>query len=279
MPDEAHLDENREPLRRAMAAIERDPHLARSLGADLMEARRRDQADRGVRHGRGVQREPVVLGDRRVRLAVPAPRDTMQSARPDQTAEGLRMDPSGYHLPPCDRAPSVRQKEDAPFVQRYTFTASNDEVDFLAQQTGFSVFFDPALYANLQDLGSASTTSWSVLMLQPDTALPADGLFDALALIDFPPFTTAGTAFDVAVDWLGSDGSPGSQPWEIYDFDPVARLTVLQSGTTASVVPEPGSAVLLGFGLLILLAVRRVARSRARLAGLALAGFLAPNGG
>jgi len=109
---------------------------------------------------------------------------------------------------------------------------------------GFSVLFDPALYAALEIPKDPETQGWDVLVLQPDANLPADGLFDALLLIEDPRISLA---FDVAFTWLGAT-VPGFQAFLVYDLD----FETVEQGLTG--VPEPGTAALFGFGLATLVA-------------------------
>lgn len=124
---------------------------------------------------------------------------------------------------------------------------------------GFSVVFDYLLYTSLETPTSVGS-DWDVLSIQPDLALPDDGLFDALALVDAPATLTG---FTIEFVWLG-DGVPGSQPFAIYD----SSFATIESGLTVAAppaeppapVPEPSALgqILLGFIAL------RYARSRAK---------------
>ena len=80
-------------------------------------------------------------------------------------------------------------------------------------------------------------------MWQPDTAIPDDGAYDALALQDG---ASLADSFVVSFVWLGS-GVPGSQFFEVYDPD----FNTIESGETAP-VPEPATILLVGSGLLAL---------------------------
>ncbi len=66
---------------------------------------------------------------------------------------------------------------------------------------GFSIYFDPALYANLQDSLEVNA-DWDVIAVQPDPALPADGFFDALCPRPRP--SAPGNW------WCGSGASPSA---------------------------------------------------------------------
>jgi len=97
---------------------------------------------------------------------------------------------------------------------------------------GFSVFFDYATSDALVVAGPANA-DWDALALQPDLELPADGLYDAMALI--APASVEGE-FRVRFVWLG-EGPPGAQPFEIYDGK---DFRVVEEGLTH--LPEPGAA-------------------------------------
>ncbi len=119
-------------------------------------------------------------------------------------------------------------------LHRYSYTLS----DFpYATGFGFSVLFDPNLYASLESPPPAVGSDWDILSIQPDQGLPDDGLYDALALADLP---TELTGFTIDFLWLGA-GVPGSQPFVVYD----ASFAPVESGQT---VPESGTLALLAMG-------------------------------
>ncbi len=129
---------------------------------------------------------------------------------------------------------------------------------FVVDQGGFSVFFDPALYASLQD--GLATPDWDVLLLQPDSVLPADGLYDALALVGNPSLAP----FSVSFVWLGGPASvPGPQRFEVYQMDldgnvlPGSEFGQTTPVNTPSPIPEPSTLLLLGSGLSLAIARRR----------------------
>jgi len=108
---------------------------------------------------------------------------------------------------------------------------------------GFTVYFDPDLYADLDPTPQAPD-QWDAISGDPDGDLGADGFYDAQALVD-APFVLS--VFTVAFRWLGA-GTPGPQPFEVREPEP--SFAVIESGTT--VVPEP-AALSLGAGALVAL--------------------------
>ena len=132
---------------------------------------------------------------------------------------------------------------------RYTLTG----VSLLAGQ-GFDVYFpvaDGFQFGDLVDPQTGPSSDWSVLAIQADPSIPADGLFDVIALVDHPALTGVFTSTFI---WRAGSGigapTPGPQYFEIHDEE----FNVTESGTT--VAPEPGSAAL----VLAALAAVRVAR-------------------
>jgi hypothetical protein len=102
---------------------------------------------------------------------------------------------------------------------------------------GFSVYFDPALFATLQ--APAVNGDWDVIAVQADPDIPSDGFFDALALVSHASLVNP---FIVTFSWLGAPGTvPGSQPLTVNEFDAQGGLSILERGRTvpASQLPEP----------------------------------------
>jgi hypothetical protein len=95
---------------------------------------------------------------------------------------------------------------------------------------GFTVYFDPELYASLTASPDAGS-DWDAVVVQPDAGLGAEGFYDAEALFDD---ATTAAVFRVSFDWLGG-GTPGAQPFEVRE--PAPSFAVIENGTT--VVPEP----------------------------------------
>ena len=134
-------------------------------------------------------------------------------------------------------------------VSGFTFPMNDD----------FGIFFSPSLYRDLEN-PPPPVTDWDILTLQPDPALPADGLYDAFAMVDNASLTNP---FTVSFVWLGGSGTtPGSQPFTITEFDAQGNvLRVVETGQTTSAVPEPGTFVFLVTGLVGLLGWSLVVRN------------------
>jgi len=120
----------------------------------------------------------------------------------------------------------------------------------LSAGEGFDVFFalaDGYQFGDLVDPLTGPSGEWDVLAIQADPGLPADGIFDAVAIVN-DPISTA--PFTAAFIWRGT-GTPGAQHFEIFD----SSFTVTESGTTA---PEPTATALVLVALASL--IRRVRR-------------------
>jgi hypothetical protein len=110
---------------------------------------------------------------------------------------------------------------------------------------GFSVYFDPTLYSQLQD-PPPSPADWFTLSIQPDTVLPDDGYYEAVALTPGPSLLGP---FTLTVVWLGGPNGPGAQRFTIDSFDADGFYTELAAGrTTPRGVPEPALVTLLAAG-------------------------------
>ncbi len=119
----------------------------------------------------------------------------------------------------------------------------------------FSILFDPLLYANLDT--AAAPSGWDSFILQPDTSIPADGIFGAFDINDtgISPGENLG-GFSVRFDFFGNN-EPGNQAFEI--IDPF-EFSVIQSGVTQlTPVPIPASLGLLASALLVLGGLKRIA--------------------
>lgn len=119
----------------------------------------------------------------------------------------------------------------------YRYDYSLDSFPF-SSGFGFSVQFDPSLFASLESPPPVGS-NWDIISLQPDLALPDDGIYDARALVSSPSQLTG---FSVEFVWLGS-GAPAAQPFVVYN----ASFATVESGQTVP-VPEPGTLALLAVG-------------------------------
>ncbi len=110
---------------------------------------------------------------------------------------------------------------------QYQYSVSNLQPD--AGQ-GFSIFFDPSLYGDLQSPPPSANQGWDLLSIQPDPKLESDGFFDALALL-----TGASLAnpFVLTFVWFGA-GLPGPQRFTVYD----ANFSSIDGGMTTPAPPE-----------------------------------------
>ena len=133
-------------------------------------------------------------------------------------------------------------------VWAYDYIVSDAAFD---ENQGFSVLFDPALYAELTV--GAAPAGWDPIALQPDTALPDDGIYDVLAIAANPSLAEP---FTVTFAWLGGPGTaPDAQAFTINQSDPEGNLTIVETGRTTPVetsapVPEPSTLALMAVGLI-----------------------------
>ena len=128
---------------------------------------------------------------------------------------------------------------------QYSYTVSDYSfgVDYC-----FTIYFDVSLYSDLGDPPPYVNDDWDIIVLQPDTSLPDDGVYDALAWVND---ASLADIFTVSFVWLGS-GIPDSQYYEVYDDS----WNIVESDETAP-VPEPATIILLGIGLFGLYGLRK----------------------
>ena len=157
-------------------------------------------------------------------------------------AQPCRADPIRIAYLATDLADVVPGQD----LWQYAYFVS--DVDFAADQ-GFSIHFDPELFADLQDPAPTVNADWDPVTFQPDPALNSPGLFDALALVSS---ASLGDPFVVDFAWLGGAlQTPGSQFFTINQFDASGALTVLETGNTVPIshpVPEPATILLVALG-------------------------------
>lgn len=130
---------------------------------------------------------------------------------------------------------------------QYTYTVSGFT---LGAAGGFTILFELSEFDMLEDPPPFVHSDWDVIVLQPDLGLNDPGWYDALALVDSPTLTDQ---FVVSFAFLGT-GSPGSQPFEIFD----SNFDIVETGFT---VPEPTTATLLALGLIAMCCNRRSQRT------------------
>ena len=123
---------------------------------------------------------------------------------------------------------------------QYEYTVSDNTFN---TNEGFTIWFDYNLYGDLETNPVAPNGDWDILTWNPNQSLNDDGAYDALAFNDV---ATLSDSFTISFIWLGL-GTPGSQQFEVYNNDPFGTIEI---GTTASTVPEPGTIILFGLGIL-----------------------------
>jgi hypothetical protein len=135
-------------------------------------------------------------------------------------------------------------------LYRYVYSITNSGPGASPVQL-FDILFDTALYqeSSLQIVTpNPLHTQWSEQLLTSAPAVPA--AYDALSLTGgIAPGSTV-TGFSVQFTWLGS-GTPGGQPFQVFD---ATTFAVLQSGQTAApVIAVPAASTLslslIGLGL------------------------------
>lgn len=138
----------------------------------------------------------------------------------------------------------------------YQYTVS--DTTFTAD-TGFTIYFDLGLYDLLDPFPVSPSSDWWVTTWDPDSNIPDDGAFDALALVDSP---TLANTFTVSFVWLGASCEPVNQYFDVYDGITWATLdSGLTISSSPSTVPEPTTMTLFGAGIACLLGVLRRRKS------------------
>ncbi|AHK80667.1 hypothetical protein M911_07780 [Ectothiorhodospira haloalkaliphila] len=132
---------------------------------------------------------------------------------------------------------------------RYEYTITNDRsLEDEATVEWFTIFFEAALYdENSLYIVTADppAAEWDEVILA--SAPLVDPAYDAFARAGGIAVDETVTGFKVQFAWLGS-GTPGPQPFEIYDS---TTFEVLFEGSTeprTTAIPEPGSLVLVLVG-------------------------------
>lgn len=133
---------------------------------------------------------------------------------------------------------------------QYTYTLSEHS---FSVDTGFSIFFDPALYSNLQSPAPVVNSDWDILVYQPAPLFAANGVYDAFSLIDNPSILDS---FSLSFVWQGLD-SPESQDYAFYDASFNITATGITLAEPSASIPAPPALWLLTIGLFGLLKSRK----------------------
>lgn len=122
----------------------------------------------------------------------------------------------------------------------------------------FSIWFDLASYDKLAvETPDPLALNWNEIVWQPEPTVEDSGAYDALALNGGIETGQRASGFTVSFDWAG-EGEPGSQAYEV--IDPLTFETI-DSGWT---IPEPGTFLVFGPGILLSLAGRKKSSSCSR---------------
>lgn len=113
----------------------------------------------------------------------------------------------------------------------------------------FTILFDYILYDLISPLNTLP--DWDIYTLQSESGIQDNGIYGSIALIDNVPLNI----FSVSFVWFGGNNSPGAQPFEVYN----ENFEIISQGITTPMglepVPEPGTSILVCFGLLVFIFV------------------------
>jgi hypothetical protein len=126
----------------------------------------------------------------------------------------------------------------------------------------FDVDFDPTQYLESSltiTTPSPLSSNWDQIFLASSPGVSA--AYDALALAGGIADGATVAGFSVDFKWIGT-GTPGVQPYEIYDPNTFA---LLEQGVTASPVPVPAALWLFGSGLVALLGTLSTSKGKRRI--------------
>ena len=144
---------------------------------------------------------------------------------------------------------------------RYDYKITND-LDFNVE--AFSIQFDYGFYSNLDVVVSWVPSGWEYDFSDPEFVYGTEYPGELLAWTECGGIAPGDTllGFSVSFDWLG-EGTPGGYQWfEIIDLANPEGLPLWSGYTTAPEIPEPQTLLLLGTGLLGLVAYYRRNKSR-----------------
>lgn len=137
----------------------------------------------------------------------------------------------------------------------YAYTVTNDTLGIDIEE--FTIYFGEGLYENL--VVGSTPVSWDPIVIDPDSQIPDDGFYDALALTGGITSGASLGGFSVQFDYLGT-GTPGVQWFDIVDPD---TFFAIDSGITQLVaVPLPATVWLLVSGMLALFGAGASSRTK-----------------